>query len=704
MNQSASIDSPLANAVFNNMVDGLIIIDDQGIIQEFNPSAEAMFGRSAQQTIGQNVSCLMPLPDRGAHDDYLARYLRSGEARIIGIGRETKAQRADGGVFPIDLAISEIDIAGKPHFLGIIRDITRRKEAEQSLQEQFAYRTAIVDNIVDGIVTIDQKGQIDAFNPAAERIFGYRSDEVRGHNVKILMPSPYREAHDGYLRHYQATGDARIIGIGREVEGLRKDGEVFPMDLAVSEIQLSGKTMYVGMVRDISARKAAEKEISSLAFYDPLTGLPNRRLFQDRLQQALVTSERYGNLGALLFIDLDKFKVLNDTQGHDVGDELLRRVGQRLTQAMRQGDTVARLGGDEFIILLEGLGHSDYDEAANHAERVAEKVHHTLNLTYDLHGLIYEATPSIGITLFQGNQVAPEELVKQADIAMYDAKAGGRNTIRFYDPVMQHKITERAQLESDLHRALSDDQLLMYLQPQVDAEGGVTGAEALVRWQHPKRGLLSPGEFIPLADETGQVIGIGEAILSKACQQLARWSLKARTAELTLSVNVSAKQMAEPDFVQRTLNIISTAGANPARLKLELTESLMADDMTDVVTKMTRLKHLGVGFSLDDFGTGYSSLSYLRQLPLYQVKIDQSFVRHMDTVPQHAAIAEMIVNLANTMDLDVVAEGVETEAEKLGLLSLGCNHFQGYLFGRPQPSHLFERWLSTAGGSLRTLG
>lgn len=683
-------DPKLVEAVFNNMVDGLVIINQAGIIQYFNPSAETLFGLPHTQAVGQNVSILMPSPDRETHDDYMRRYQDTGEARIIGIGRETLAQRADGTLFPIDLAISEITLDEQPFYLGIIRDISRRKEAERARNEHLAYRNAIVDNIVDGIVTINKRGIIDAFNPAAERIFGYNADEVRGHNVKILMPEPYRHAHDGYLDNYHRTGDARIIGIGREVEGLRKNGETFPMDLAVSEIVQAGETMYVGMVRDISARKAAEQEISNLAFYDTLTGLPNRRLFQDRLEQAMVASARYQQHGALLFIDLDKFKVLNDTQGHAAGDDLLRLISKRLRQTIRQGDTAARLGGDEFVIVVEGL-HRQADEAATDAELIAEKIHRALNISYDLDGFTYDATPSIGVTLFMGSGTPADELLKQADMAMYDAKAGGRNTIRFFDPILQSQVTERAILESDLYRALSRDELLMYLQPQVDQTGEVLGAEALVRWLHPHWGLLTPGRFLDVAEETGQIKALGESMLRQACRQLARWAQKPKTRELTLSVNVSATQVAQDDFVARVMTIISDQGANPSRLKLELTESVMAQDMTNTVGKMRRLARFGVGFSLDDFGTGYSSLSYLRQLPLQQLKIDQSFVSDIDHQPEKAAIAEMIVNLADTMKLSVVAEGVETVGQFDALNAIGCTHFQGYWFGRPEPVAAFER-------------
>ncbi|MFC3851933.1 putative bifunctional diguanylate cyclase/phosphodiesterase [Salinispirillum marinum] len=555
----------------------------------------------------------------------------------------------------------------------------------QTLVDHAEFTDAMFNNMVDGLIIIDDQGNIMRLNPAAEAIFGYKAREVLDKNIHVLMPSPYRMAHDSYIKNYQDTGEARIIGIGREVEGLRRDGSTFPMELAVSELSNAGKPYYLGMVRDISRRRQAEDEINQLAFYDSLTGLANRRLLRDRLDHAISTAHRAGDVGAVLFIDLDNFKHLNDTAGHDVGDSLLRHVARRLLGAVREGDTVARLGGDEFVIILEAVGTGDLDEAARHAEGVADVVREALNQPYRLRTLLHRCSPSIGVTLFYCGKESTDILLKQADMAMYEAKAAGRNAIRFFDPDMQRAVNERAHLEQDLRTAIRDGQLRLYLQSQVDTHCQVIGAEALIRWQHHERGLLSPAAFIPLAEDTGLIIPIGQWVLEQSCQLLAHWATQPDKEHLTLSVNVSVRQFMEPDFVTSILAALDATGAPPNRLKLELTESLLAKDLATVVAKMNDVKRWGVRLSMDDFGTGYSSLSYLRQLPLNQLKIDQSFVRHIVSSDHDAAIADMILSLASHLDLSVVAEGVETHDQRNRLEELGCRQFQGYLFGRPVP-------------------
>ena len=436
-------------------------------------------------------------------------------------------------------------------------------------------------------------------------------------------------------------------------------------------------------------RHVAEKAALSLAFYDPLTQLPNRRLLMDRLVQALASSARSGHPGALLLIDLDNFKTLNDTLGHDKGDLLLQQVGQRLVSCVREGDTVARLGGDEFVVMLEVLSENPV-EAATQAEAVGAKIIATLNQPYQLTGHANRSTPSIGLTLFTGHQNSIDELLKQADLAMYQSKTAGRNTLRFFDQKMQAVATDRAALEADLREALLQQQFLLYYQPQVMGEGRLTGAEALVRWQHPQRGMVSPAEFIPLAEETGLILPLGHWVLETACAQLARWATRPETKHLTLAVNVSANQMHQADFVAQVLAVLDKTGANPQHLKLELTESLLVSNVESAIAKMAALKALGVGFSMDDFGTGYSSLSYLKRLPLDQLKIDRGFVRDILTDPNDAAIARMVIALAESMGLAVIAEGVEIEAQRNFLSCLGCHAYQGYLFSRPLPIDEFE--------------
>jgi diguanylate cyclase (GGDEF)-like protein/PAS domain S-box-containing protein len=440
----------------------------------------------------------------------------------------------------------------------------------------------------------------------------------------------------------------------------------------------------LGTRMDISARKLAETEIAHLAFYDGLTRLPNRRLLLDRLHQAIAKAARHHLQGAVLFVDLDNFKSLNDTMGHDMGDRLLEIVALRLTEVTRETDTVARLGGDEFVILLEDLGGAQ-QQALDNAAAVAGKVLESLSRCYLLDGHELRSTPSIGVVLFGAGQHSVNDLLRQADMAMYEAKAAGRATFRFFDPRMQVALDASATLEADLRNALQRDELRLYYQPVVNGAGRVTGVEALLRWQHPLRGLIGPAEFIAQAEKSGLIVELGEWVLEKACGQLQRWSGVSGSAHLTMAVNVSARQFRQPAFVGQVLAVLERSGADPRLLKLELTESMLLTDMDDVIARMTTLKAHGVGFALDDFGTGYCSLSYLKLLPIDQLKIDRSFVHDMLHTRHASSIVRAIVTLARSMDLAVVAEGVETREQWSALEAIGCASFQGYLFGRAMP-------------------
>ena len=443
---------------------------------------------------------------------------------------------------------------------------------------------------------------------------------------------------------------------------------------------------YRGIGRDITEYKRNEDESRRLAFYDALTGLPNRRLLLDRLSQALVTTARNLRQAALLFIDLDNFKDLNDTMGHDLGDRLLEKVANRLVTCVRQGDTVARFGGDEFVVMLEAL-NPDLGSAITQVQTVGEKILAAFNQPFDLSGKEHYSTSSIGIAVFSGQQQSMDEVLKRADLAMYQAKAAGRNTLRFFDPALQAAVAERVALEADLRYGLEHGQLVLFYQPIVDETGSVTGVEALSRWAHPQRGMVAPANFIPMAEQTGLILPLGRWVLQTACNQLVDWSGDPTTQEVSIAVNVSAREFRQPEFATQVIETLRKTGANPKRLQLELTESLLLSDVQDAVRKMEQLKALGVRFSLDDFGTGYSSLSYLKRLPLDQLKIDQSFVRDLLTDPNDAAIARTVVALAQSLGLSVVAEGVETEGQRDFLLASGCKAFQGYLFGQPVPVH-----------------
>jgi diguanylate cyclase (GGDEF)-like protein len=461
------------------------------------------------------------------------------------------------------------------------------------------------------------------------------------------------------------------------------DGEVPDVQRA-DEVGVMARALLV--LRDTS-REAAELRL------DQLTGLPSRKLLMDRIQQAMARSARNRNYAAMMLIDLDKFKTLNDTHGHDVGDLLLQEVARRLTSNLRDGDTVARLGGDEFVVVLGDIGTSEKTAAAA-AESIGKKTLAVLGRPYQLGSVAHVSGASVGITLFKGDAASADDLLKQADLAMYRSKESGRNTCRFFDPQMEASMRERATLEKELRQGIAEEQFELYYQPQVGAAGEFTGVEALVRWAHPRRGLVEPGEFIGVAEETGLILPLGNWILRTACRQMAAWAAQPATATFKVAINVSARQFQQPEFVEQVVGALRDSGADPRRLTLELTESLLVHDVENVIEKMAALKTVGVNFALDDFGTGYSSLFYLKRLPLDQLKIDRSFVRDMLTDSDDAAIARMIVALGQTLGLEVIAEGIETIEQRDFLTGTGCHRYQGYLFSRPLPLAAIERFIA----------
>ena len=570
--------------------------------------------------------------------------------------------------------------------------VTLRRQVKQRTVQVERERTrlrTLVETIPDMVWLKDPNGVYLECNPVFERFVGAPEAEIIGKTDHDFVD---KELADFFRENDQKAVIANRPCVNEEwltfaVDKYHGLFETIKTPLRDVEGNLVG---VLGIARDITSRKTAEDEIRQLAFFDSLTGLPNRRLLLDRLQHALATSARSGRKGALLFIDLDNFKFLNDALGHDKGDLLLCEVARRLCACCRDSDTVARFGGDEFVVLLEDLGETA-GEVANQAELVGEKILQTLSELYDLAGRAHHTTSSIGVTLLGDRESSVDDLLRHADMAMYKAKGAGRNTLRFFDPDMQAVVTARTVLDADLRQALQQGELLLHYQPQVDGEGHVTGAEALVRWLHPQRGMVGPAEFIPLAEESGLILPLGLWVLRAACSQLVTWSHRAQMAHLSVAVNVSARQFRQPLFVQEVLAVLAETGADPHKLKLELTESMLLDDMEDIIAKMEQLKSRGVSFALDDFGTGYSSLSYLKRLPLYQLKIDQSFVRDVLTDPHDAAIARAIVVLAQSLGLAVIAEGVETEAQRDFLASQGCPAFQGYLFSRPLPADDFDR-------------
>ena len=575
------------------------------------------------------------------------------------------------------------DIAALAHSFNSMMAV--REEHEAALRI-----AAIAFEINEGMMVTDEHSVIMRVNQAFTRLTGYRAEEVIGSNPALLQSGRhdtafYQDMWENLRHNHHWQG---------EIWNRRKNGEIFPAWLNISVvIGADGNiTNYIGSFIDIAERKQAENEIHNLAFYDPLSHLPNRRLLLNNLQHAIAVSARNRTGGALLFLDMDNFKTLNDTQGHNIGDLLLIEVAKRLRDCMREGDTVSRFGGDEFVLLLEGL-NEEKAFAAMQARGVAEKILDALSQPYLLEGREFHSSSSIGITLFANYSGKLDELLKHADTAMYEAKKSGRNTMRFFDPLMQQELEVRAEMEDGLRTALRKQEFRLYYQMQVNYAGHIIGAEVLLRWIHPQRGLISPLQFIPLAEETGHILPIGRWVLESACQQIKAWENDPDTRDLQLAVNVSGRQFRQTDFVAQVIEVIRQTAINPLRLKLEMTESIVLHNIDDTIAKMLALKQAGVRFSLDDFGTGYSSLSYLTQLPLDQLKIDQSFVRNIGTKSADAVIIRTIIGMSNNLGMEVIAEGVETDEQCDFLAEAGCLSYQGYLFGKPMPVEQFEESL-----------
>lgn len=605
---------------------------------------------------------------------------------ITAVHKQTYRLRTRDGNYKwiLDRAkVVQRDANGKAvRMTGTYSDITEQKLAEAELKI-----AAIAFESQEGMMVTDAQNNILRVNSAFETITGYSQEEIRGENPNIL--SSGRHDDEFYTTIWKSISEKGSWE--GEIWDRRKNREVYPAYLRITAVKDTAGTIthYVVTFIDISQNKAAADEIKNLAFYDPLTQLPNRRLLVDRLKQALVSSARTSRHGALLFLDLDHFKVLNDTLGHDFGDMLLQQAAERLKNNVRDDDTVARIGGDEFVILLEDLSSLPLI-AGSQVESIGNKILDALNQDYQLHSHTYYNSASIGAVLFLGNEAGVNDLLKYADIAMYDAKKVGRNTFRFFDPVMQEAINTRADMERDLRQALDQQEFELYYQIQVDTNDRPLGAEALVRWNHPEKGLIPPFDFIPLAEETGLILPLGQWVLDAACSQLKRWKNDSLARHLTISVNVSPKQFHHADFVGQVKATVARHEVEPQLLKLELTEGMLLEDVDGIIVKMSELRQYGIQFELDDFGTGYSSLQYLKKLPLHQLKIDQSFVRDVVTDESDKSIVRTIITMAQNMNLAVIAEGVETEEQRQLLMESGCFHFQGYLFGRPVPIDEFN--------------
>lgn len=670
-------------SIIENEPECIKIVDATGHLLQMNAAGLAMIeADNLEQVAGQRVIDLIAPEFRDAYID-LHRRVLAGES----VQMEYEVIGLKGGRRWLEThAVPMTEADGSIVQLAVTRDINARKQAEQDMRI-----AAIVFESQEGMMVTDVRNNILRVNQAFTEITGYTADEVIGHNPRLLRSNRHEKSFYAAMWG-SVNANARWEG---EIWNRRKNGEIYPQYLTITAVkdQADKVTHYVGTLTDITHRKAAAEEIEHLAFFDPLTNLPNRRLLQDRLKPALAASQRSGRKGALLFIDLDNFKSLNDTLGHDMGDLLLQQVAERLSRCVREDDTVARLGGDEFVVMLEYLSERSA-EAATQTENIGNKILAAINQPFQLINHEYICTPSIGATLFSGHEQTVEELLKHADIAMYDAKTSGRNALRFFDPKMQEIVAARVALEEELRRALRDRQFVLYYQVQVKSSGFPFGAEALIRWSHPELGPIPPSDFIPVAEETGLILIIGHWVLETACRQLKTWQQSPSTRNLVLSVNVSGKQFFQTDFVDQVVACIQRHDVDPKLLKLELTESILLEDIEETIAIMEALVKFGVQFSLDDFGTGYSSLQYLKKLPLSQLKIDQSFVRDIANDNSDRTIVRTIIAMANTLNLSVIAEGVETEEQQQILQANGCETCQGYLFSKPLPIEQFDHYLS----------
>jgi diguanylate cyclase (GGDEF)-like protein/PAS domain S-box-containing protein len=724
--------------LFEYAPDGIAISDLAGDYHDANASMCRMLGYTRDEMLELNAADIVA-PTEIQHIEPARDAI---EARAD-YQREWQFRRKDGSVLAAEVKATMMP-DGK--VLGVISDITERKSAEakvQRLTQLYAALSqcnqAIVrcsnetellpiicqDAVKFGGMKMAWIGMIDQNNNMVRPVasFGAGTEFLEG--IEISTDEMYstgrgptgtaiREKkpiwcqdfqHDPSLAAWRERAEKFGWGAVASLPLYRNGAVIGSFILYAGEANAfdeSAQILLVEMAMDISfalnrfdnenQRRQAEEKVQYLAYYDSLTGLANRRLLMDRLHQALVSSELTGRSGALLLIDLDNFKSLNDNLGHHVGDLYLQQTAQRLIACVRDGDTVARLGGDEFVVLLKNLSEQPI-EAAEQTEAIGEKMLVSLSQSNRLETHAYHGTTSIGATLFTGHMLAKDELMKQADIAMYQAKKAGRNTVRFFNEKMQEIITGRFSLEGELRKALENQQFQLYYQIQVDSVNRPLGAEVLIRWNHPERGLVPPMQFIPLAEETGLILPIGLWVLETACKQIRAWQEEASTMELVLAVNVSARQFYQSDFVTQVENAVQRHGIIPRLLKLELTEGMLLVNIEETIEVMNTLKKIGIQFSLDDFGTGYSSLQYLKQLPLDQIKIDQSFVHDIASDPNDAAIVETIIAMADTMGFNVIAEGVETEAQREFLELRGCTHYQGYLFGRPMPIAQFEALL-----------
>jgi len=671
--------------------DAVFWINMDGRVIKVNDQSCRNLGYNSDELLGMHVCDFDP---NIQPQDWSARMdsLRQCQTRSF----ESLHKRKDGSVFPVEVSTNYVSYQNKEYGISFTRDLSDRRRADAALRESEGRLHQATRIAQTGIFDHDHVADTIYWSTEHRIIYGVGKDEVI--TIPLILDYMHPEDRDrvkaDILKAHDPKGDG-VFDIQHRI--IRTDGQVrWVMTRSQTTFEGEGEARHpvrtVGAVVDITERTRAEEKVAYLAYYDSLTGLANRRLLHERLERARAVSARNKTYGALLFIDLDHFKTINDTKGHEYGDQLLQIVAQRLGAVLRETDTISRPGGDEFIVILEEIG-MDRDQAAAHTKVTSDRILQSLSKTYFINDREYNGTASIGVVLFHGQEDKSDELLKRSDMAMYQAKKAGRGTVRFFDPLMQAAFEKRVKLEEDIRKAIHLDQFELHYQLRIGKGGRALGAEALLRWNHPERGRVSPGEFIPLCEESGLILPVGAWVLEAACRQLRAWEVHEATRDLKLSVNISAKQFRQDNFVEQVMQIIAKSGIDPTRLELELTESIFLDNIEQSIDKMRRLREIGILFALDDFGTGYSSLAYLKKLPLNQIKIDQSFVRDIAVDKNDEVIIQTIIKMGQTLGLEVIAEGVETAEQHRMLEQYGCENFQGYLFGRPVPIAEFEQSL-----------
>jgi diguanylate cyclase (GGDEF)-like protein/PAS domain S-box-containing protein len=660
-------------AILRHAADGIITIDARGEVRSFNAAAERLFGYDAAEVVGRNVAMLMPEPHGSEHDAYIGRYLATGQKHILGRRREVTGRRKDGSTFPMELAVSEIALEDERLFTGIVRDVADRKRAEE-LSSRLG---RILEYSSNEIYIFDAHTlRFESISQGALQNLGYSKDEITQLTPVDLKPDIGAAEFEQMIAPLR-RGEKDLLVF--ETTHQRKDGSTYPVEVRLQLSNTGHVPVFMAIIQDITERKNSEAQLRLLANFDTLTGLPNRAQLQRRMQQAIHEADRNRRVLGAMFVDLDRFKLINDTMGHEAGDELLKIVAHRIAESLRPGDTVARYGGDEFVVLMSNVA-----EIAD-VDRLADKLLRRLSVPVRIAGREIYVTPSIGVSIYPLDARSSEELLKHADAAMYHAKDQGRNCCRYFTADLNARAARRLSLESSLRRAIERNEFALYYQPQINAvSGAIVGAEALVRWHHPELGLVPPNEFIPLAEDTGMIVPLGRWVLETACADAARWRAAGYSA-VGVAVNISGRQMERSTLLNTVSDALKASALDARALELELTESLLMQNLDETAILLQELTDLGASVSMDDFGTGYSSLSYLKRLPIQSIKIDRSFVRDVTADSDTAAIVSAIVAMARGLKLNVVAEGVETR-EQFDFLRLSlCGVVQGYFFSRPVP-------------------